>query len=641
MARRILLVEDDDTLRSLLQTILERSGYRVVAADCLALARVELLRAPIDVMVLDEVLPDGSGLEFVATRRKEGWGGPVVMVTGFELDLDLAKRPVAQHISSVLQKPVSGKDLVAAIRSAMPDSPAPSTVSALDTNRQPLLSGFAAQLGERVGRLAVQIESLRRGGGKARATQRYARKVRYDASGQGFPGLARVLQRIETELADLAACGDTTSEEHHRRLGLLLGQAHQAVPVDEKGEMLATPRVRGFLVVQPDAQKAVQLVAEGNRQGLPITVVPHDAEAVRVGALEPILGVLLSRVTEDAVHTASRIRANSGNPNLLIALMPDGPDSEIARVLDAVPGAVVMSRAISPDAIVATLVDALRRPGNAHLRAMVVDDDEVFTSTIHAILEGYGVDVVIQTDPTEFTSRLAAVDPDVVLLDVHIPKVDGFDLCRIVRANPRWRDLPIIFISAGNDRAIRARCFEVGGNDFLEKPVIPQEMWARIQTHVATARVRSAENRRDPTTGLAARQALVPLIERLLQLQEEPVALGMIGVVGLRDINHDRGYDTGDRTLRRLGRAVAEIRAPGVSTGRWSDSTCLVAMPQMSQGVAERILNDITDRFSVEEINPKEGKPFVAECRSEVVMSTDGNSLNELLALLEMQYKMH
>ena len=635
MARRILLVEDDDTLRSLLQTILERSGFRVVAADCLATARVELLRAPMDLIVLDEVLPDGSGLEFVGTRRHEGWSGPVIMVTGFEVDLERANPQVAPHISAVLQKPVSGRDLISAIRAALPDSVTP-TVSALDANRQPLLSGFAAQLGERIGRLAIQIENLRRGGGKPRATQRYARKVVYDAQAKGFPGLARVVERIESEIADLAACGDTTSEEHHRRLGLLLGQAHQAVPV-EQNSTVATPRVRGFLVVQPDAHSAVQLVAEGNRQGLPITVVPHEAEAVRVGALEPILGVLLTQVTQDAVHTASRIRANSGNPNLLIALMPDGPDSELARVLDGVPGAMVMSRSIPPEAIVATLIDALRRPGTAHLRAMVVDDDEVFTTAIGGILEGYGVDVAVQTDPTEFTSRLATVDPDVVLLDVQMQGLNGFDLCRMLRANPRWRDLPVIFITAGSDRAIRAKCFEVGGNDFLQKPIIPQEMWARIQTHVATARVRSAESRRDPVTGLGARAGIFPLLQRLIGLQDEPVAIGLVSIVGLKSINHSHGYDAGDRALQRLGRAVGEIRTPGVSSGRWSDSEVLVALPQLSLVAAERLLNDLADRYSVEEITPSEGRPFVAECRGAVVMSTDGESLNEILALLEMQ----
>ena len=639
MARRILLVEDDDTLRGLLCTILERGGYRVVTADCLAAARVELLRFPIDLMVLDEVLPDGSGLDFVASRKGEGWSGPVIMVTGF--DLDTTQQPVAQHVRAVLQKPVSGKDLIAAIRVALPENQSPpSTVRALDANRQPLLSGFAAQLGGRVGRLAVQIEALRRGGGKPRASQRYARKLRFNAADQGFPGLARVLERIESEIADLVASGDITSEEHHRRLGLLLGQAQQAVPVVDKTGVLASPRVCGLLVVQSDAQQAVQLVAEGNRQGLPITVVPHEAEAVRVAALEPVLGVLLCRVTSEAVPTATRIRQDSGNPGLLIALMPEGADSEIAQVLDAVPGALVMSRSITPSATIATLLEALRRPGVAHLRALVVDDDEIFTTMIGGILEGYGVEVVVLTDPTEFTSRIGAIEPDVLLLDVHIPGADGFDLCRVLRANPRWQDLPILFVTAGNDRATRARCFEVGGSDFLQKPVIPQEMWARIQTLVATARVRSSESRRDPTTGLGARQALFPLLQRLFALQEEAIAIGLIGIHGLSAINHERGYQTGDKALQQLGRAIAEIHAPGVSAGRWSNSTVLVAMPQMSQVAAERVLNDITDRFSVEEIVPIQGKPFVAECKSTVVMSTDGESLDEVLALLEMQYKL-
>ena len=638
MARRILLVEDDDTLRSLLQTILEQSGYRVVAASSLARAHVEILRVPIDLIVLDEVLPDGSGLEFVADARRQGWQGPVVLVTGFELDLARARQPATSLISAVLQKPVAGKALLAAIHNTLEEPK--STPPSLAGDRQQPRSGFATQLGERIARLTVEIDRLRRGSDKPRAAQRYARKIRQEASEQGFPMLSRVLQRIEHELNTLPSGDQPSTTEDHRRLGLLLDQAQRAVPLDTSRTPVELPRPRGFVVVQPDARLAVRLIAEGNRQGLPITVVPQESEAVRLGILAPILGVLFCQVNSEVVPTATRIRANSGNAALLVAVIPDGSAGDISGVLDAVPGAMVLSQSISSEAVVASLIDALRRPGGAQLRAMVVLDDAVLCSTIADILSAYGVAVSAVDDHREFSTRIADVDPDVVLLGIQSPGVDGFDLCRVLRANPRWRDLPVIFITEGHDRAVRARCFEVGGSDFLEQPIIPQEMWTRIQSQVATARVRTAESRRDPATGLGARQTLFPLLRRVFELREDPSAIGLIGLCDLTEINHGRGFEAGDHALRALGRTIAQLRTPGLLCGRWTDSAVLVVMPQIGLTTARQILSDITDLYAVQEVQPPRGSPFVAECKSAAIMSSDGASLDNVLAILEMRFKL-
>jgi len=632
---RILLVEDDDTLRSLLQTILEHHGHRVVACSSLARARVELLRAPIDVMVLDEVLPDGSGLEFIDGAKREGWVGPVILVTGFDLDLTRAKSPGAASVSAVLQKPVAGRDLLAAIDASL-EQPTPNPVSLAD-HRQQTRSGFAAQLGARIAHLTVEIDRLRQGSDKPRAAQRQARKIRQEATEHGFPKLARILDRIEFELETLPL-GAASTPEDHRRLGLLLDQAQRAVPIDHA--VVDLPSQRGLVVVEPDAERAVRLIAEGNRQGLPITVVPQESEAVRLGIMEPILGVLFCRVTPDVVGSAERIRASSNNNTLLVAAIPEGRDSDIATLLDTIPGAIILSRSISAEGIVASLIDTLRRPGSAHLRALVVDDDVVLSSTISDILSTYGVEVHTLERPADFTAHLVELDPDVVLLGAHSPGVYGFDLCRILRANPRWRYLPVIFITDGHDQRTRERCYEVGGNDFLEQPILAQEMWARIQSQVATARVRTAEGRRDPVTGLGARQTLVPLLRRVIELEGNPSAIGLIGLSNLTEINHGRGFEAGDRALQALGRMLAQLRAPGLSCGRWSDNAVMVIMPELTLSTARQFLTDITDRFAVSEIRTQRGSPFVTECKSAVVMSTDGASLDGVLAILEARFKM-
>lgn len=74
--------------------------------------------------------------------------------------------------------------------------------------------------------------------------------------------------------------------------------------------------------------------------------------------------------------------------------------------------------------------------------------------------------------------------PDLILLDIIMPGMDGFDVCRTLKAEPRTRNIPIIFITAMDNQAHRARCFECGGVDYITKPFVPQEVKKKIANHL-------------------------------------------------------------------------------------------------------------------------------------------------------------
>ncbi len=119
-------------------------------------------------------------------------------------------------------------------------------------------------------------------------------------------------------------------------------------------------------------------------------------------------------------------------------------------------------------------------------RVLSVDDDQPLTDYITQILTKHNMNVRGLNKPIAILETLQDFKPDLLLLDVMMPGLSGFDLCRMLRATEAWGDLPIIFLTARSDEQGRAAAFQSGGTDFLIKPVLAEELVARVRAHQIT-----------------------------------------------------------------------------------------------------------------------------------------------------------
>ena len=112
-------------------------------------------------------------------------------------------------------------------------------------------------------------------------------------------------------------------------------------------------------------------------------------------------------------------------------------------------------------------------------RLLVVDDEDNLRSMLSAALRHYGFDVDVAADGSEALGRIEAEKPDLVVLDVMMPGLDGFEVCRLMRSKG---DLtPVLFLTARGDTADRVRGLKGGGDDYLAKPFSLEELTARIE----------------------------------------------------------------------------------------------------------------------------------------------------------------
>ncbi len=123
---------------------------------------------------------------------------------------------------------------------------------------------------------------------------------------------------------------------------------------------------------------------------------------------------------------------------------------------------------------------------NNQISIMVVDDSPANLRLLLELLHGKGYRVVAFTGGPQALAAAAENPPDLVLLDIWMPEMDGFEVCRRLKTDARLRDIPVLFISALTDTEDKLKAFAVGGADYITKPFQPEEVYARVQTHLTT-----------------------------------------------------------------------------------------------------------------------------------------------------------
>lgn len=144
----------------------------------------------------------------------------------------------------------------------------------------------------------------------------------------------------------------------------------------------------------------------------------------------------------------------------------------------------------------------------ASARILVVDDHPENVRVLSSTLGELGYEIIPATDGATALKRLALRPPDLVLLDLMMPGLDGCEICRRIREQPEHADLPVIFLSSADEKRLIVRALDAGGMDYVTKPFNPAELIRRVQTHLALKaardRLRHLAEDKDELLGILA-----------------------------------------------------------------------------------------------------------------------------------------
>jgi class 3 adenylate cyclase len=128
-------------------------------------------------------------------------------------------------------------------------------------------------------------------------------------------------------------------------------------------------------------------------------------------------------------------------------------------------------------------------------RILLIEDTPANIQAVSSILKEQGCQISVATGGRQALDLLARIRPDLILLDVMMPGMDGFETCARIKASTQWREIPIIFLTARTETADIVRGFEAGAVDYVSKPFNAPELLARVRTHLALDHLHR-ENRR-------------------------------------------------------------------------------------------------------------------------------------------------
>ena len=196
-------------------------------------------------------------------------------------------------------------------------------------------------------------------------------------------------------------------------------------------------------------------------------------------------------------------------------------------------------------------------------RILVVDNDEMSVELLVALLADDYPLISTAADGFEALAKVEPERPDLVLLDIMMPDLDGFEVCRRIKANPATAHIRVLMVTALNAVEDLVRGFEAGANDFITKPINAPALRARVYEQLRQKqdyeRVRE-QALVDPLTGAFNRRYFDAHAPRLAA--RYPVAVLMIDVDNLKQINDARGHAIGDNVLRQVAYRVASALRP-------------------------------------------------------------------------------
>jgi diguanylate cyclase (GGDEF)-like protein len=458
---------------------------------------------------------------------------------------------------------------------------------------------------ERVGLIELAVAALRKAEldeGLRIEAQRAAHLLIGSVGTFGFTRASEVARELELELSDP---NPARAQAMAKLLATVYRELESEVIVPRGTRRTeSTHEQLRVLIVDDDREFCARIAAEAASHdiGCETTSSPMQARAACAGRPPAIVLLDLTFPPDgmaDAYDLLSELTSMTP-PIPVLVLTGSGAFTDRVEVARR-GGRAFLSKALLPSEVLSAATQFLARERLQRTRVLVVDDDPAMLSAMRVLLEAHEIEVCTLADPLRFWDTLEEVAPELLILDVDMPGVNGPELCRVVRNDPRWSQIAVIFVTAHKDPATIEGIFQAGADDHLAKPIVEAELITRVSNRLDRVRLRRMQAEMDSLTGLARRAKSSEGLALLLSLAGrfgQPVSVAMLDLDHFKQVNDTHGHAAGDAVLRGLGeRLRRDFRGDDV-VGRWGGEEFIIGMYGMTREDGVRRITDTLEHFS-------------------------------------------
>ncbi len=247
-----------------------------------------------------------------------------------------------------------------------------------------------------------------------------------------------------------------------------------------------------LLIVDNDAQLGEQLILEAKAWGIQALVATNLTAAREAIAQKGPDVVLLDLCVDNSTESSLELLAELTNSHRNMPVLVSTAEEDFAnRVKIArLGGQLFLPKPVLPASVLAAVNQVLKRSDIVEAKILVVDDDPQMLDILRTLLEPWGFQLTLLESPQRFWATLLQSNPDLLILDIEMPELSGIDLCRVVRNDLHWSELPVLFLSVHADWETVNRVFTAGADDYVSKPILGPELIARILNRLERARSR-------------------------------------------------------------------------------------------------------------------------------------------------------
>jgi len=235
-------------------------------------------------------------------------------------------------------------------------------------------------------------------------------------------------------------------------------------------------------------------------------------------------------------------------------------------------------------------------------KVLIVDDERLNIKLLLEILKKHYTIIVAKNGDQALERAMSEELPDLILLDIMMPDINGFQVCKQLKTNDRTKNIPIIFITARDDAEDEAKGLVLGAVDYITKPFHPAVVMARVRTHLLLKRKTDLLEKTasmDGLTELANRRRFDEAFEiewKRAKRNQTILSLILSDIDFFKQFNDNYGHAAGDQCLRRVSRTLAEtIKRPADLLARYGGEEFAVILPETAMEGAEEIAEQMRE----------------------------------------------
>lgn len=233
-------------------------------------------------------------------------------------------------------------------------------------------------------------------------------------------------------------------------------------------------------------------------------------------------------------------------------------------------------------------------------RVLMVDDDEMLVDHYVQTLTAAGMDAIAITSPSQLLAAISEHQPEIVLLDLYMPECNGIEALKVIRQEPQFNSLPVVFLSTESGLALQQNAMQIGAEDFLQKPISDTNLIMAVSIRAQRFRTLTELIRQDSLTGLLSHISFKLQLEaeiKRAQRSNVPLSLAMLDIDHFKKVNDSYGHPQGDRVIKSLAQLLRKRLRKSDIIGRYGGEEFVIAMPNTPSRLAVNILDELRESF--------------------------------------------